>query len=89
MLKKSKEEYIHLIPDVKSWLGSDGINFFIKIKEEYGKVDALWMENGIPHPVHFREGRHVRNRLRILTEGSWTTDEYDNTWVEIIEECIK
>jgi len=89
MLKKSREDYIPLILEMKAWLGEDGLSFFAKIKEEYGKVNAVWIERGIPHPVHFREGMLVRNKLRVLTQGSWTTNEYDNTWVDIIEECIK
>jgi hypothetical protein len=87
--KKPKEEFDHLIPDMRIWLGSGGLNFFRNIKEEYGVLNAVWMEGGIPHPVHFREGMQVRNKLRELTQGTWTSHEYDNTWVDVIEECIK
>lgn len=87
--KKARAEYMPLIPELKKWLGVDGIAFFKGLKVEYGKVNAVWDEGGIPHCVHFREGMQVRNKLRDLTDGSWTTDEYDNTWVDIIEECIK
>lgn len=86
---KDKEDYFNLIPDLRFWLGYDGLAFFREIKEKYGKVNAVWVEGNIPHIVHFREGMQVRNRLRLLTQGSWTTDEYDNTWAEMIEECIK
>lgn len=89
MEKKSKSEYIHLIPVLKQWLGVDGINYFKGIQAEHGKVNAVWNEGGIPHCVHFREGMQIRNKLRNLTDGSWTTNEYDNTWAEIIEECIE
>jgi hypothetical protein len=86
--KKSRAEYMPLIPALKTWLGVEGISFFKKIVLEYGKVNAVWNEGGIPHAVHFREGMQVRNQLRDLTNNSWTCYEYDNTWEQIIEECI-
>ncbi len=89
MEKKSKSEYSHLIPDLKKWLGLNGLTFFKGLKEQYGKVNAVWNEGGIPHCVHFREGMQVRNKLRELTNGDWSCNEYDNTWAEIIEECIQ
>jgi hypothetical protein len=87
--KRSKEEYIPLIPQLQEWLGEKGIGFFKRLKNEYGTVNAIWSEGGIPHVVHFREGIQIRNKLRDLTNNSWSCHEYDNTWVEIIEECIK
>lgn len=77
-----------LIPSLKEWLGVAGITFFKELKSKYGTVAATWDEGGIPHCVHFREGMQVRNKLRDLTNGSWTPYEYDNTWADIIEECI-
>ncbi len=86
--KKSRPEYMPLVPQLKEWLGVDGIAFFRSLKAKYGKVDAIWDEGGIPHVVHFREGMQVRNKLRDLTNGEWSVYEYDNTWKDIIEECI-
>lgn len=43
----------------------------------------------IPHPVHFREGMAVRNKLRDLTGCEWTAIEYDDRWVELVLEAIK
>ncbi len=86
--KKLKVEFMPLIPELKKWLGVDGINFFKNPKHKYGTVSATWMEGSIPHSVHFREGIQIRNKLRDLTDNSWTCYEYDNTWAEIIEECI-
>ncbi len=86
--KKSRAEYMYLIPALKQWLGVDGINYFKQIQAEHGKVNAVWDEGGIPHCVHFREGMQIRNKLRELTDNAWNQYEYDNTWVEIIEECL-
>jgi hypothetical protein len=86
--KKQRAEYIPLVPEIKKWLGIQGINFFKDIKRKYGTLLAVWDEGGIPHCVHFREGMSVRNKLRELTDGNWSSNEYDNTWVDIIEECI-
>lgn len=82
-------DHSELIRQVREWLGEDGIRFFREVKQEHGKVDAVWNEGGIPHPVHFREGMQVRNKLRELTNFSWTAHEYDDRWVGIIEEAIK
>lgn len=33
-----------LLYKLRKWLGGDGISFFRKVKENYGRVDALWAE---------------------------------------------
>jgi len=71
------------------WLGSDGIQFFKKTKEEHGRIDAVFSEGGIPHPVHLREGMQVRNFLRGLDEcQEWDAHKLDDNWVDIIETII-
>jgi hypothetical protein len=87
--KKQREDYLPLIPAMRKWLGQTGIDFFRKLKAEHGRIDAIWDEGGIPHMVHFREGMQIRNHLREVTNGSWSVFEYDNTWVDVVEECIK
>lgn len=77
-----------LVAQVRDWLGQEGVDFFRKVKEDHGQINACWMEGGIPHPVHFREGMQVRNKLRELTGNAWTTHEYDDNWVEVIERAI-
>lgn len=86
--KKSRAEYMYLIPELKKWLGVDGLKFFKRIHAEHGKVNAVWDEGGIPHAIHWREGMTIRNKLRDLTNNTWSVYEYDNTWVDIIKECI-
>lgn len=86
--KKSKEDFFHLIPDMRVWLGEDGLDFFRNVKKVHGQLNACWLEDNIPHSVHFREGMLVRNKLRELTNGTWSSHEYDDTWVDVIEECI-
>lgn len=77
-----------LVSQVREWLGPEGRQHFQRIKDQHGTVNACWMEGGIPHPVHFREGMQVRNKLRELTNGEWTAHEYDDHWVEVIERAI-
>jgi len=79
-----------VIIKLKEWLRQDGVNFFKEIKEKYGEVDAVYMDGGIPHPVHLREGMQVRNFLRKLPEcKNWNDIDFDDNWVAIIEEVIK
>lgn len=79
-----------LIEKTKKWLRDEGIQYFRDIKEKYGRIDAVWNETGIPHAVHFREGMQIRNFMR--SSGlckDFDDHDYDNNWVELIEECIK
>jgi hypothetical protein len=71
------------------WLGTDGISFFKEMKQKHGRIDAVFMEGRIPHPVHFREGMRVRNFLRSLDEcKDWGAHKLDDNWVDIIEDVI-
>ena len=79
-----------LIEKVRKFLGSDGIDFFKKVYEEHGHINAVWMEGKIPHPVHFQEGMQVRNFMRRQMEcKGWGDHDYDNRWVEVVELTIK
>lgn len=79
-----------LIEKTKKWLKEDGVKHFRKLKNKYGEINTVWTENGIPHPVHFREGMQVRNFMRLSGLcKDWTAHELDDDWVELIEECIK
>lgn len=51
----------------KVWLGVEGIKFFTELYEEYGHLVVVLDEEGIPHPVHWREGMQVRNWMRSNT----------------------
>jgi len=79
-----------LVRKVREWLGEDGLKFFRGVKEKYGRIDALWMDGILPHPVHFREGMRVRNFMRDtgLCKG-WDAHDYDNRWVAVVERAIQ
>lgn len=76
-----------IITKTKEWLGKEGIKFFREVKSKHGKINAVWVDGLIPHAVHFREGMQVRNFLRSIN-CDWTSHEYDDNWVKVIEECI-
>jgi hypothetical protein len=78
-----------IIQGLRNWLGKEGIDHFRQIKEKHGRIDACWMDRTTPHLVHFREGMAVRNKMRELTNYSWSDHDYDDLWVEFIEEAIK
>lgn len=78
-----------LILGIREWLGPDGQQFFKNLKEEHGRVDPCLKIGDVPHPVHFREGMSVRNKMRQLTNYSWTDHEYDDNWVQVIEKAIE
>jgi hypothetical protein len=75
---------------VRRWLGTEGLKFFRKMKRDHGRVDAVYMEGRLPHPVHFREGMSVRNFMRRLHEcKDWTSIELDDNWVGVVEEALR
>jgi hypothetical protein len=85
-----KEITLELIERTKKWLGKDGKDFFTGLIKDHGEINCVYMEGGIPHPVHFREGMQVRNFLRGtgLCEG-WDAHDFDDNWINIIEKAIK
>jgi hypothetical protein len=79
-----------IVESVKGFLKEDGINFFKEIVKEHGEVDAVFIDGGIPHSVHFREGMQVRNHLRRSGLcNDWDSHDLDNNWIEVIERAIK
>ena len=76
-----------LVKKLRKWLKEDGIQYFSDIKSKHGRIDAVWMEGNLPHPVHFREGMQVRNFLR--QHVKWDAIKLDDSWVSLVEEAIK
>ena len=75
---------------LQKWLGEGGLQFFRDTKTKFGRIDAVWREGNLIHPVHFREGMQVRNFLHELEEcKEWDSNKLDNEWVSIVEEAIK
>lgn len=78
-----------LIDHVRKFLGEDGADFFAAMKRKHGRYDAVYMEFGIPHPVHFREGMQVRNAMRRHADcDGWDAHDFDNAWVRVVELCL-
>lgn len=77
------------------WLGPTGLSFFSHLKGLTGEVSPVlnlnFKRKGLPaHPVHFREGMTIRNWMREQEEcKDWSTDDFDNHWITLIEEAIK
>lgn len=78
-----------LVQKMCDYLQEDGMVFFRNLLRDHGTVNACWMEGGIPHPVHFREGMQVRNFMR--QSGlcmDWTDYDYDNMWGPVVIAAI-
>jgi len=44
----------------------------------------------IPHPIHFREGMEIRNKLRETGLcDDWSDHDLDNNWHRIVEKAIE
>ena len=89
-MDKRQKKYKEAIEALVVYLGEDGKEFFNEMIEEHGEIAPVFMEDGYPHSVHFREGMAVRNFLRGLEQtNSWSSHDFDNKWVEMVEEAIK
>jgi hypothetical protein len=83
-----------IIDQLRAFLREEGISFFRQVKEEFGTVLAVLPvshelnHDGIPHPIHFREGMQIRNFLRRITNNEWDFDRYENGWVQIVEDTL-
>jgi hypothetical protein len=78
-----------LVPKLQEWLGEKGKKFFLNLKEKHGKIDAVFVEHGIPHPVHFREGMQIRNFMRLSKLcDDWTAHDFDESWVDLVEQAV-
>lgn len=79
-----------LIDRVRAWLGPKGVKFFRDLQQPDGSLLNHWMESGIPHILHFREGMQVRNFLRKQPEcENWSDHDFDNRWEQIIIKAIQ
>lgn len=77
-----------LVKKTKTWLRSEGVDLFKEWKVKYGTVSPV-IDGVIPHAVHFWEGMQVRNFLREQDEcKDWTDEDFDDTWIEVIENTI-
>lgn len=84
------------VKTLKIWLGEENVRYFKHLKGLKGSVFPVLKLNmdrkGLPaHPVHLREGMHIRNYLRTKfpelseMEGN-ILDDYT---VELMEKVIK
>lgn len=83
-----------IVSELYHWLGAEGRGFFRKVKNTFGTVDAVIPANHemnplpIPHPIHFREGVQIRNKIRSITQFAWDSHWYDDKWAGFVESAI-
>ena len=74
---------------VKKWLGKDGEEFFEWCLKEHEEIAPVYLEEGLPHPVHFREGMQVRNFMRGTGLcNNWTAIDFDDNWIEVVRRAL-
>lgn len=84
-----------LTDKVFNWLGKENIIWFKHIKGLKGEINCVlklnFKKKHIPvHPIHLREGMQIRNFMRSQEEcKGWTDHDFDDSWVSVIENCIK
>lgn len=78
-----------ILKDVRKWLGKDGKEFFEWCLSEHGGITPVYIEDGIPHLVHFREGMVVRNHMRQSGLcNDWTAHDFDNNWARVVKKSL-
>lgn len=90
-MKEITEVNIEVKKRFRKWLTQKGIKYLNDIIKKHGTILAVWNENGIPHPVHFREGMQIRNWMRQQPEFKDNLDCHwlDNNWAEFTEGALK
>lgn len=81
---------------LKAWLGEENVRYFKHLKGLKGSVFPVLRLNverkGIPvHPVHFREGMHIRNYLRekFPELSEMAGDIMDDYAIKLMEKVIE
>lgn len=76
------------IKKTKEFLKENGIQFFKNLKQKHGIINIVFEENGLPHAIHFHEGKQIRNFMR--TELGYSDDEWlEHKWINLIEQVLK
>ena len=61
-------------------LGEKWLTHFREYLHKYGTISPL-ITGRFPHPVHFREGMVIRNKLRECELcKDWSSHDFDNEW---------
>jgi uncharacterized protein len=79
-----------LVVNIHDVIGSEGCKLFLLYLLNYGTVSPVLIRDGFPHPVHFREGKRIRNAMRVsgFCDG-WTDEDYDNNWEEVVKQAMR
>ncbi|KKL63147.1 hypothetical protein LCGC14_2177990 [marine sediment metagenome] len=90
----------HFIEELTDWLGTSGRDFFQSIINKHGHLNVVLQtgsglseyRDGLPHPVHMREGMTIRNKMRDIHTAMEHPHEdahwYDNFWMSAVKECL-
>ncbi len=87
--KKAKKA---IIKELIEFLQYDGIAFFQMCLDEYGDINCVWNEHGIPHSVHFREGMQIRNwmrRQKYFTRRQTGQHYYDDSYIYFLKLALQ
>lgn len=83
------DERQRIVTELKKKLDQTGMSeFFRGVKRDYGHLHVILNKGGLPWPIHFREGMHVRNILREITAYAYTPEQYDALWAPLTELAI-
>ena len=82
-----------LVPAMTEWLTPKGLEHLRKIRDTNdGRLNVVLTVQGFPHPVHFREGMQIRNKMRELMkvpEGILPEHFYDDNWEQMVHLCLE
>jgi hypothetical protein len=91
-----------IIQKIIKWLTPAGIDLFRRYKNSFGIVNPVLNEYqarvffNIPvgrssrsHSVHDKEGKKVRQFLRMQQEcKSWSKEDFNIKWIDVIEDVL-
>lgn len=86
-----------IVEELYRYLGVAGLDFFQKVKSEFGNVSAVLPRghvlnpygNFAPFPIHFNEGMQIRNFVRTkFTDEKFDSEQLDNNWGKWVEAAL-
>ena len=82
--------------EIKSFIGNEGLKYFIELYEKHGTVWVVVRDDKLPHSVWFWEGRQIRNHIaksfpKLYDEflENYGYNYYEDLISKIVDELIK
>ena len=82
--------------EIKSFIGNEGLKYFIELYEKNGTVWVVVHDDKLPHSIWFHEGRQIRNHIGTVFPELYNDiletygyNYYEDLISKLVDELIK